>query len=518
MLKLSSLSVGNTVRVVPLGLKCSVSYNDNGVISGVEVDTEVKSLSDFCVRLQKAGIVPSRVGRKASTTVVGVLYIKGMKATDVVKSKNDVSDYVRDVVESGDVESVKYEAYLVEADNVRKNPYQQTTVMRTLGFDPCPSFVVGPDTHDRMISKYLVTMGYPFVGGYVVVDGSSSVVREQPSDIVFSSVKSVDRSFTTYGYVVDTVRCDDFEVTVPCTETVKYNVQKGSVIAVDDSHVVFCSDKNNLAKRVSREFRCPYCDSVVNIPLSGYVQCSYENCVSRMYPSVVKFCHELELPSPSYDEYKEAVDNKKFMSMCDVFDLPTLSGVGEVTCSAASLVRALCPTHVMVPNDFFDKFAESAGSVDALLYYVSNPDKICQDLVPPLSRRSSTVFSSWLSSPENVVVVQQFFDLSNIHVVRDTVVLDVPKLFRNKRVYVEGRFKYGSYSEICSILRSYGAEVASKFDNRCNCVVVGKLTQNVESLPSVVLANSYKIPVFDEVSFFSEYGIDKDLASANVHL
>lgn len=515
MINLSDLAVGNTVRVVPSGALCDVSYNENGVICNVVVNgTEVSS--SFSVTLQKANVFPSRISRKSRTTVSGVLCLDEVDVKSL--STTTPSDEVVERISVGNVSDVKFKSFWIDSSsNMPYGAYQQTTVMKMLGFDPCQSFVVGPETSESAVHKYQSTMGYPFVSGFYVIRNNGSDNVFVPCNVVFSTVKSVSRYFTRYGYVVSDVECSDAVVTVPYTSVVRYNVQKGSVVGVDDGRIVFGSDRRNLSKKVDREFRCPYCGSKINVPLSGYVQCSYENCVSRLYSQVLHFCKTLDLPSVPYSEYSDAVREKQFMSMCDVFDLPTLTDV-TVTCPPSTLLRSLCPVSVRVTDDFFDKFVEAAGSVDALMYYLENVEKIQSDLIPPLTRLQVASFSRWLSESENVLVLKEFINSDKVSLVKNSTTLNVPKIFRNKTIYLEGRFRHGSYLDVCSILRSYGAEIASKFDNRCDCVIVGDVSIDNVGTSVVEVANSYNVPVFQEGTFFTNYDIDKDIDNAKNHL
>ena len=109
-------------------------------------------------------------------------------------------------------------------------------------------------------------------------------------------------------------------------------------------------------------------------------------------------------------------------------------------------------------------------------------------------------------------------EMKNIRIVETTVKLDVPPLFRNKVIYLEGAFNHGSYMDVSSILTCYGATVTTTLDNRCSCVIVGGLVRNTDLVESVRIAASYNIPIYAESDFFNQYGIDDDIASQSKYL
>lgn len=512
MLSMQDVKVGDTVRVVPLGLLCEVKYNDNGVISGVFDEEENKAPSDVTARLQKDNVVPSRLSRRMPCSVHGVITCD-MSPESLVD--NEASSYVRSLLESGKQE-VKFLAYRVEADKVSYGTYQQVTALEMLGFSSCPSFVVSASMKQKDLRKVQTTMGYPFVSGYEVA--STDSFKFVKSSVVFEKVKNVSPEYNSNGYVVAGLetRIGKCIYYVPYPSAVKYNTVPGSVVAFDNGKLEFGSKRNDTSKQVARKFHCPYCGTLISSPSEGLLTCSYENCASLLYPKFEHLVSVLKLPVVGYSWLHDKVESKQVVALCDVMQYEPYSNV-EVTCTASDVVRAVCPVSVRVSKDFFDKFAQSAGSVEALTYYLRNPEQIEKDL-PSLDSRSVQSFVKWISDPENLLTVNTFLDMEQIHVVRDVVKLNVPKLFRGKTIYVDGTFRHGSYSEVCGILRSYGAEVSSEMNSSCNCVIVGDLTPDKRNMPCVDLANAYNVPAYLESTFFAQYDIDKDLKDNGVRL
>lgn len=506
MINKVNVQVGDTVVVVPFGLVVSVTYNENGVISGIETyDKSVYLNHAVCARLQKNNVVPSRLVNRRGCTVHGVLEVNGIDVKDVVNK--DVSEVLLSCISSGNRE-VTFKSFMMESSNTPYSFVQQSALMSTLGFNKCSSFVVSSNQQLNRIGKVPAMLVYPKVSGYVVVHKDS--YRYEPESFQYLKVDSVQRDVNTSGFIVADVQFDnDTSITVPYPQVVKYNVQKSSCVVVDSGHIVFCSDRGNLSKKVDREFHCNFCGSLVTSPSDGYVKCSYDNCTSRMYPVVENMTREFNIPCIDYSTYRTYVDEKKITCLVDVFDLPEYKDM-KISCTLGTLLKALCPVSAVKDRSFFDKFVEKCGSFEAFYHYIENPYEIEQDMSHFIDSHVCQSFVNWINVPENLLTVKSVVDIVNVN--QREFNLDVPKLFRNKVIYIEGEFNHGSYSAVSSILRSYGADIATTVDTRCDCVLLGDFVRNPEDVPTVNIANSYNIPVYTESYFFSTYDIDSDIS------
>ena len=522
MLHPSDITTGDVVSVIPIGALAEIKYSSKGVIAGIYVATEKgpdgkssyekldSSISSF---LQKSGKVPSRLSRAGESTVYGVFTCSPINPYDV-ESRGPV-EYVMNSIRS-QKDNVSFVAYSLKNSEVVYGAHNQNSAMRMMGFEACKTFVASSvsELNQGSIDKtFAMQQTYPFVSAYCITK-STGEFHLVDSGVSFHKVENTQTFFNQSGYVMCEVSCDDSVTYMwPYSSIVRCNVQKGSIVAVDEGKVSYCSDSSNGSKRVDREIRCPYCNSLIVSSAFGYVTCPYENCVSRMYPSVEKLFRTFDLEPMPYREFEEYVNSRRIQSICDVLNLPEFSS-HKVQCTLGTLIKAVVPAHVRVSNDFFDRFVENAGSTDAVVHYLENPDEISTDMSKSIDSMSISNFVEWISSPENLLIVETFMDADSIDVVENAINLkNVPLIFRNKTIYLEGEFRRGSYSNVSSILKSYGATIASKFDNRCSCLIVGGFVKDVEKRVTIDIAKSYSIPVFDEDTFFSSYGIDADIAS-----
>lgn len=517
MLRASDVRVGDTVKVVPFGLLADVKYNENGVISGIylvsEDGTEQRKLSSLTAsRVQKKNVVPSRISNARKCSVQGVFTFDHVGVNDVV-AKGKQQAFLEEL-ENGNLDDVEFRAYRIVESNAAYGVYNQTTSMEMLGFKCCTGFVVPANVTDKVIKSTPCMLKYPFVSGYAVYRTGNDY-RYVPESFFYERVKSVSRTTNYAGYIVANVFFESGHVVnVPYPDVVNFNVQKGSYVIVDEGKIAFCSDKCNGSKRVEREFRCEFCGSTISSPFTGYVKCSYQNCTSNLYPVVEHMLSVLDLEPMPYSLYLESVKSGKVMCLTDVFNVELYSEC-QVSCTAATALKAVCPVGVVRDADFFGKLYEGSKSLEAFNHYIENPSEVAQDFSQVLDARDCKSFEAWISDPENLLTAKTILnDVSQVSIKSAVVELDVPQLFRNKTVFLEGKFKHGTYSEVASILRSYGAEIASKFDNRCSCVLLGDFVRDPESLPVVNVALSYNVPIYQESDFFASYGIDEDIKRA----
>lgn len=510
MINKSKVQVGDTVVVVPFGLAAQVNYNKNGVISGIDVyiggsDVPVPLDHVTCAKLQKNNVVPSRLVHKRDCVVHGVFEVNGIGLYDVVNK--EPSEVLLSCISKSSYD-IAFKAFMIESSNVSYAFVQQSVLITTLGFEKCSSFVVSSREQLNRISKMPAMLLYPKVSGYVVVHKND--YRYEPESFQYLKVSSVHRDVNSTGFIVADVQFDNnTSITVPYPHIVKYNVQKSSLVVVDSGNIVFCSDRGNMSKKVDREFHCNFCGSLVTSPSDGYVKCSYDNCTSRMYPVVENMTREFNIPCIDYSTYRTYVDEKKITCLVDVFDLPEYKDL-KISCTLGTLLKALCPVSAVKDRSFFDKFVEKCGSFEAFYHYIENPYEIEQDMSNFIDSHTCQSFVNWIGVPENLLTVKSVVDIVNVK--QREFNLDVPKLFRNKVIYIEGEFNHGSYSTVSSILRSYGADIATTVDTRCDCVLLGDFVRNPEDVPTVNIAKSYDIPVYTESYFFNIYDIDNDLS------
>lgn len=517
MLKPSDVRIGDTVRVVPVGQPCRVEYNDSGVISGVyflnpETDDVEKCSSDFCAKMQKLGIVPSRIQNGKKCSVDGVIKHTNLKISNLLNhGARKCSIAAVEAMQSG----VEFAAYSASGEVVARNAYQQDSMLKLMGFKLCPSFAVTREAVRAGFHKLKAMSDYPFVDGYAITCKGTNSLVYLSSDVFYDRVSKVCSDWNSIGYIVANIQFES-GVQLECSysDVVKYNVQKGSICALDETSIKYCSDRSNGSKRVNSKVQCKCCNSTVHVGSSGYFRCSYDNCMSNLYPVVNHMLKTFQLAPMEYQSYKELASGRKIQSLCDVLALPEYAE-RDVCCTISTLLYAVCPSSVVPILDFFDQFAEGAGSFEACMHYLEHPSEIRTDMSGFLNARYAEKFIAWISESENFLIVKSMCCMPNVHIKKESFeLLNVPQLFRNKRVYIEGPFRHGSHSDVAGIVRSYGADVVSSVDARCNCCIVGDINKEYKTSQQLNIAHTYNIPVFVESNFFKHYGIDSDIASA----
>lgn len=522
MISTKFVSVGSTVRVLPLGTRCKVRYNDNGVVSAIVLFIPVTA-TEFMERplssassllLQKNGVIPSRLANGRKCTVEGVLCSNDITVQQL--ASHTVDELIQQCVSDKNA-NLQFKAYSLSEGLVSYSAYQQVTQLNMMGYKCCESFVVSADVTDKKLQMQPAVQSlYPFILAYAVVNRNSqvSVVYDTPK---YMRVDSISTHWNVLGDIVATVSCGTEQFSCSYNSIVKYNVQKGTVVVYDDG-IQYSTDRNALAKRVPSDIKCTCCGASIHVNANEqFCRCSYDNCMTVKYPVVENVTKLLKLNPMTFDDYKQYVSSKQLTSLCDIFDVNNNENI-QVTCTLPTLLKAICPVQVVRTQDFFDKFCTCAGSVDAVLHYLECPTDIALDMSRVLPKACIDRFASWVEQPENLLLCKTFMEMKNIRIVETTVKLDVPPLFRNKVIYLEGAFNHGSYMDVSSILTCYGATVTTTLDNRCSCVIVGGLVRNPDLIESVRIAASYNIPIYAESDFFNQYGIDDDIASQSKYL
>ena len=514
MLHIEDVSVGNTVRVIPLGLRCKLSYNSNGILTEISLLDNDNTLSTKIVsRLQKFGTIPGRLVNARECTVYGVFTLD----YDVHKLyRLGLEEYTLHELSESDLNYINFIAYDIKDSKVIYGTYQQATTLEMMGFRVCDNFVVYNDVNTTAKLNTIKTLSiYPFITGFNIMDNKSEPeFLELPTR--YAKVENVHKQVNYSGYIEAVISLDDStSIITSYTDIIKYNIQKRSIVIIDEQEnkIVYCSDRTSLNK-VSNQLYCETCGSLINCPSKGYVKCSNSNCMSVLYPVYKHLCEVFNLRLMSFDKYMSYVESKQLINLIDVFSLPEYEN-SKIYCSYADVLRAICPTYVVCSNDFFDIMYECAGSFDALYHYLDNPKEIKQDMAHALNSKDIDKFVAWVSEPSNLLTVKSFYDLDNIDIKEINYSIDVPLIMRSKTICLIGEFKHGNYGQVSSLLKSYGAKIVTKFDNTCNTVVVGGFVRDMSKYQIVNVARSYNVPVYTENEFFNMYKIDEDLLKEN---
>lgn len=518
MLSKNVISPRDTVRVVPFGKLICLEYNTKGILSKVsnikiisyEVEVYEELDRSFVNPLQKRGVIPSRLNNVLRPCkIYGVIHSDNLKmypyGENVLYGFDDDIDFM---VNRNEFDGMSFIAFdVVEGPNI-PDAYQRSARLQQFGFKICNSFITSNNESKDFLESNLVRHGYPFVSGYYISSTGRNVFI--CSDVYCYKVAEVTQTVTCDGYIDGAVKFDPeelFDRLFPYTSIVKFNVQPGSLIYVDDNKIIYSSTKGS-GKQVDRNIRCEYCGKEIRVPNNGYVRCYDSNCVSNLYPTIERMLRRFNMNEMDWVDFVSYAHKRQLTMLSDIFDMDEYKNV-EVECTLSELLDAICPMEVRRIPDFFDRFVEYAGSFEAVDHYIQNPEDMLKDM--DFDRMSLSNVSKWFEVPQNVLLINTMLDTKNIHIVNDKPVLNnVAPIFRNKNIFLEGSFKHGNYNYIVSIMKSYGANVTTTFDNRCDCVVLGHFT-DPDKDEIVAKANAYRIPVYEELTFFSSYEIDKDL-------
>lgn len=517
MLKNVTCRPGAYVEIVPLGLLGTLQYNSNGILQKIVLSFNYLDHKDedvldanLTIDLKQRNLVPQRINfAKGTTWVRGVFYTKKQ-----FKSEGILPDCIREEMVF-DLEHHP-EDYVFYAGDIKNDSMRiagsglVTTRLATLGFNTLPGYQVYDElgaipVEDIMKSKKS-PFTYPLLSGLLICEGAADF-RYVPFNLNQMIVTSTTNYLDNNGYLHTTVMSSNKSMNKSYTDIVQYDVQPKSTIILDDTDIVYSRPGAGfMRKRLARSIHCSICGKTLTVPVRGFTSCQDPHCVSKLYPVIQHFLSVLQLPEMSFNQFKEHMQNKEITCLTDVLILDTYKDC-KVNCTLSTLLSAVVPVSFVRTAGFFQKFTNYLGSVEAFDYYIQNPDCIVTDLkLDPIPAAS---FCRWLKDPYNVVELETLLNSSQITIKPVAQKFEGSPIFRNKTICVTGTFQHGTLEDIIAILKSYSAEVTTKFDNTVHCVVVGHYEDEDRSITE--LANAYGIKVYGEDDFFRYYEIDLDI-------
>lgn len=542
---------GSFLGVVPLGLVCTLKYSDKGILQTVWPNLDPSDTPDpdnileqpiqtpVVIALEKAKVIPQRIQLPSSgaTLIKGVLYTRKEFFKDGYLPEAVFEDMIEDLSEHP--EDYQFFAGDLRNSGLRFNgAIAIRNRLEVLGFKLIPGYSITEDLNDTTFIRMLQSNRYPFpiplFAGYMVFNNGNMTfyapafrqftvesIQAFPdkngyimADVFSSShepaspVVKDKNGNTVYGGKAPAVQ----ECTISYTDVVKYNIQKGTSLIVDNNNNVIMSRPTTADSRVRvpAETKCSICGKIIKVMATGYTQCDDPHCQSKMYPEIIHFCNTLGLEILPFDNFMDYIHNKSMLCLTDLFTLDEYKDV-KVKCTIGTLLTSIIPVAVCSDPSFIQEFVARAGSPEAVDYYLKNATSIEKDLklnsihLPKLIR--------WLSDPYNISTYETLISMPDqIEINTVEKKFSGAPIFRNKVICITGKFKSGNYEAVTSILKSYSAEVVTQFNNRVNAVLVGHFR---EEDPTIIqLAKSYGKPVYKETEFFNAYQISDDLKSA----
>ena len=512
------LNAGDYATIVPVGLKSTLQYNENGIIEKVyigfgEEKREVKEMFDIVLKSN----IPTKISVRGGTSwVTGVFYNESWK--DVVDSQNIEQEIIDDYLLRS--EEYRFYAGLVESYAMQfRGSIQIRQWLTVSGFDTLPGFVIPSEMTEYKFESMLKSSNYPFefplITDYIIFRNGISFYKS--TGIYQYIVENLDRITTVNGYIESVLytsknityeRVEPFNVTYAVV--VKLNIHKGSVITLNSDGDIIYSD-NRFSKENDKypdEIECPTCGKIIKIPSQGRVTCSDEHCNSLLYSRVNHFLTTLGLNSIDFDLYKSI--SNKYGNGFNIVDVLEYLDIVVDDCKLETALRSIIPVNVIPKSRQISEFVKSCKySESTIKYYMHNPDDIVNDL--GLDIHLYTRLIEWFKDIRNVLDVEGVLDSDRIKTYAEVSLFSGPPIFRGKNIYLTGKFIHGSFDDVSRIIKSYSANIVTDYKStNVDYVVVGDSNENVNG-SLIRFARENKIPIFTEHDMFETYGINKDL-------
>lgn len=512
----NSLCSGDFLTVVPVGLPLTLQYDARGILERVyqgydsdRVDISLRILSTF--RSQQT--LPIKIPIIGGTTwVKGVLY-----TSETYYSEGELPDAISDDIILAYVDHPnKFNFFAGNAESLATVFRGAAPIRNWLSmakFNVLPGWVIsGSLTRDQFI-KMIDTENYTFKFPLIM---SYMIYRKQEMLYMSTKLKQfVAHKITRYtddnGYIKAKLitKSKSFSMSIDYSDVIKFNIQPDSLIVLDCYGSIIYVMNTKKRDKVESTICCDTCGKSFNVIPSDVVMCPDVHCMSRAYATLIHFLDVLRLPRLDKCKYDEYVSKGDLTCIPDVLQIEEYCN-SDISVTLVQILSAIVPVNIVSNYAVFSAFANRCNNnVRSFKYYIHHPHMIYQDL--QLSSNYSDKFIQWLDDPCNVLDIDALLDSPQISVVETNKKFDGAPIFRGKSILLTGDFKHGSHSDIESILKSYSATVVTEFSENVHCVITGSTMENINGT-YIRNARNLGIPVYDEMSFFNAYEIDKDLS------
>ncbi len=510
------LKPGDFVSLIPVGLPITLQYNISGNLEKVYVgynyvgyETDMRDCSDvFMDRFLSMDKVPARISLKRGTTwVSGILYTDTKFKTCGLLPKCMEQNMI-------DLFNATPNAFKFYAFNVKCSSYsfggasQRMQFLHINKFNVLPGWYVPPQMNQDRFDMWLNDGTFKFhkiITHYAIHTNDN--LRIVSTGLSQHSVQDMNVYIDDSAYLRVALELDDDSKRyLHYGEARKYGVgKKSSIITDSHSKIISCSEQVTYPDKLA----CPVCGKQYN--LSGdTVTCSDESCASKLLTRLPKFFSSMCMESMSTENIRKHIEDKTLTCISDVFLLPEYADK-EIDVSLVQLLSALIPITDIKSDDVYVEFITACSdNVDTFKYYVSNPNAILTDL--HITSKDKNKLVEWLSVPANNSDITSLLLVDEINIVTTQKKYNFAPVFRDKIIYITGRFIHGDMSEISNIFHSYGAKVTTTFDVNTDVVITGGTNEEING-KVLQTAKNLGISVIDEQAFFDMYDIDNDLAT-----
>ena len=505
---------GSFVTAIPVGLRVTLKYTVSGNLSQVFIGShgnEKEVTSEIMLKLvdEKAVPQPIRI-HGGTTTVYGILYTSETIKLDAMLPELDVlTDALYELYLKNSAQ-FNFFAYYIQTEafpitngkSVRDN-------LSLCGFRTLPSFLAPATISNEFVKKWAETSMKSFhhkvIPKFCVISDTAQFVNAGCSQSVVTETKKYTDS---YGFV----RVSLGDCSIDYSDYISFGVNIGSVLFFDSEYKMVQCDYGDDKKRDFVNV-CEVCGRHYPISAHGKVLCPDDTCMSRSLEAVQNMLSRFKLPEfPNTRNYIEFIKENKIVNILDILDYPMYSDI-QIHVDIATLIRAMIPISVIRSDEFFTILANGCNNtVKTLEHYLEHPDRIPIDL--GIHHKDLPAFSAWIRKPANFSDITAALSHPRIHIDSVAKRFDGVPAFRNKTIYITGRFVHGSIADITAILQSYSAKVVTTFDKDVDWVIVGGKNEQSNG-QAIISAKNLDIPVYDEIAFFNHYDIDSDIQLAS---
>lgn len=519
---------GSYVEIVPVGLRVSLQYNQNGLIQSAKMliddgDDTVEIDREHYTAMLK--FVPNKIMLTGGTTWVdGVFYFADIPVDAGVLPDCCYQTYLARLLK----DDCMCEFYAATVTSYAASFVGAQTIRNWLSanqFKILPGAVVPlemtEDTIKLMLQTGAYSFKYPYISGfYVFTNAETGYV---PADLRQGTVEDIATGLDEAGYVKSAVQLDEsfngenVILNLNYSDICSHSIQtKASLLyCVGDYVEILATRSSDPAVRlkvVDNHITCPVCGKIYVAPNHGPVQCDDIHCLSLAYPDVCRILQEFELPLISIDDFRQLIVDKKIITATDILCVEPYS---EMTIKGDLLKVLMAAAPAVLSNDeaFFTKLLHECNySVDTLMYYLNNPMKMVTEL--DLVTVSAKRFVEWCKDEYNVLTVKTL--LSAVHIEDTSLHFEGAPIFRGNKFVLTGKFKRGDLSKVTQILEGYAATILPDFDKEVpTMLITGGTDEGIEGR-LVQAARKFNVPVVDEDSFFTHFEIDADLQASHL--
>ena len=513
------LSAGDYLIVVPVGIPITLQYDESGNIEKVfggyqgQVENRI-DLSELLLHIFiKTNKCPLKVKVSGGTCwVEGVLYTSKTYSTAGSLPGSWIAQMTDDFCKSP--KDFNFFAGRVHSTaQILTGAAANTQWMRMAGYNVLPGYLIGGVPLNAKGFEHMVkpqwNFRYPYAMNYFIYRGSDFINRPIACKQVLCY--DVQTKMNTLGELEAVISFGTDSITVSYSEVYKYQIQKGSLLLLDeDNKIVYCDNVANQCKTmIPPTTQCPVCGKLIRADSNPCI-CDDPQCLSGRYLQFSHFCNVLNLGELTPDEYWNLIysDDRTVQEVSNLADMIEVRGA-HINTDIKTILQAMITVQEVPDRSVIDKFIQKCNSsIETILYYANNPSRAAAEF--GMNDINSRKLFRWFSDSANVLELQGVVYHNNVTVETSKKKFDGSPIFRGKTITLTGKFTHGDISDIIGILQSYSANVITYFDEKTDCILIGDIPEDVNG-SMVKKAAKQGIPVYTETYFFTYYDIDTDL-------